>query len=126
MSSPGKYNFNVYQGATWDEEITLRNADQTPMNLTGFEARMQVRATIDSSTVLLTLNNANTRLTVVDATAGKLHLLVAAEDTALLPLAFERQRYVYDLELVRPSPAPEYVRRVLQGRINCYPEVTRA
>ncbi len=126
MSAPGNYNFKVYQGATWDEEIQLRNADQTPMNLTGFQARMQVRETIESTATLLDLNDTNTRLTVTDATAGKIRLLVAAADTALLPLNFEKQRYVYDLELFRPSPAPEYVRRVLQGRVDCYPEVTRA
>lgn len=125
MSAPGKYNFEVWQGSTWDEEITLRNADQTPMDLTGFSARMQVREAIDADTVILDLNGANGRLTVSDPAAGKLRLTVSAADTALLPLEFEKKTYLYDLELFRASPAPEYVRKVLAGKVKCHPEVTR-
>lgn len=126
MSKPGKYTFEVYQGSTWDEEIILRNADGTPMNLTGMQARMQLRPEIGSDVVILDLSPSNGRLTVVDAAQGRIHLLVSAADTAALPLDFEVQTYVYDLELFRSLPAPEYVRKVLAGKVKCFPEVTRA
>lgn len=125
MSAPGKYNFTVYQGSTWDEEIVLRNADGTPMVLTGMQARMQLREEISSTTAILDLNDANGRLTVTDAAQGRIRLLVSAADTAALPLDFETKTYLYDLELFRPLPAPEYVRKVLAGKVKCFPEVTR-
>lgn len=125
MSKPGKYTFEVYQGSTWDEEIILRNADGTPMNLTGMQARMQLRPEVGSADVILDLNPTNARLTVTDAAQGRIQLLVSAADTAALPLDFETQTYVYDLELFRSTPAPEYVRKVLAGKVKCYPEVTR-
>ena len=126
MSKPGKYTFEVYQGSTWDEEIILRNADGTPMNLTGMQARMQLRPEIGSAVVILDLSPSNGRLTVTDAAQGRIQLLVSAADTAALPLDFEVQTYVYDLELFRSLPAPEYVRKVLAGKVKCFPEVTRA
>ncbi|MBT9153347.1 MAG: hypothetical protein DDT39_00004 [Firmicutes bacterium] len=125
MSAPGKHNFIVYQGSTWDEEIVLNNADGTPMNLTGMQARMQLREEFASPSFILALDGTNGRLTVSDAVGGRLRLLVAALDTAALPLDFEPKVYLYDLELFRPLPEPEYVRKVLAGRVKCFPEITR-
>ena len=86
---------------------------------------MQVRESVDSAAVLLDLSSANGRLSITLPLAGTLQILVSAEDTAALPLGFETQTYVYDVEVFRPTPLPEYVRKVLKGKLKCYPEVTR-
>lgn len=125
MSSPARYTFRAYQGQTWEEAITINNPDGTPVDLTGYTARMHVRGDISDAEPILILDDDNGRLVVSDAAAGELTLLVAAEDMAELPLFFDVQVWVYDIEIVRVSPAPDYVRRVMEGGVVCYPEVTR-
>lgn len=126
MAAPATHTFSVYQGQTWEETLVVNNPDGTPMNLTGFAARMHIRAEIGDAATIMELGLANERLLVSDAAAGELTLLVSAADTAALPLNFEPQTWVYDVEIYRASPAPEYVQRILQGSINASPEVTRA
>lgn len=128
MAKPAKKNLELYQGSTWEQLITVTTdaAGLVPMNLTGFQARMQLREELGSPTVVLDLNPGNGRIGVVDAPGGVIQILVSAADTAALPLNFEPQTYVYDLEVFRATPAPEYVRKVLVGKVKCLPEVTRA
>ena len=127
MSKPAVRNLELYQGSTWDQviNVTTDAAGTTPMDLTGFLARMQVRESIESDTVILDLTAANGRIAVSNAATGTIQILVSAADTAALPLDFETQTYVYDLEVYRPTPAPEYVRKVMRGKLKCFPEVTR-
>ena len=125
MTTPANHTFNIYQGATWDETITLRNADLTPLDIDGLGARMQMRESTDDADVILELNTTNGRLTVTDGPNGVLTLLVSAADTSSLPVDHETTAYTYDLEIYRTTPAPEYVRRVLQGVVIVSPEVTR-
>ena len=126
MSSPQKQNFKVYQGATWEHRLLLTNAPAgTPLDLTGFQARMQMREEIGSSTSVMDLTSANGRLVITNPTEGEIRILVSAADTALLPLDGEKKTYVYDIEVFRPLPAPEFVRRVFEGKVDCFPEVTR-
>ena len=37
---PAKHNFYVYRGATFSEQIEWKDESGTPVNLTGFTARM--------------------------------------------------------------------------------------
>lgn len=127
MSKPAKRNLELYQGSTW-EQVVLVTTDAdglVPMDLTGFQARMQVREEIGSADVVLDLTPANGRIAVVNPAQGAIQILVSAADTAALPLDFEQKTFVYDIEVFRPTPAPEYVRKVLVGKLKCYPEVTR-
>ena len=130
MPSPANYTFSVYQGQTWQEPLLLKNADGTAMDLTGYQARMHIRADIADSTTVLELDADNDRLEVTDPTAGEITLSVTAEDMAALPLDHEIQVWVYDLEIFIPEQAgppvvPEIVYRVLAGAVVAYPEVTR-
>lgn len=126
MASPAIHAFTVYQGQTWEEQLIVQNPDGTPTDLTGFKARMHVREEISSPDTILELGDADGTLVVTDAAAGEITLLVSAAATAALPLNFEPQSWVYDLEIYRESPAPEYVQRILQGFVHAVPEVTRA
>lgn len=110
------YDMILDQGSTFSNVIQITDSEETPLNLTGFTARMQVRPSVSSSTVLLELTNANSRITIT-AAEGKINLSVDATTTSGLTPG----NYVYDLETVNGS----VVERILQGSFLIRAEVTR-
>jgi hypothetical protein len=121
---PLRYDLTIYRGATFDQPL-LWKPGGTPQNLTGWSARMQVRATVDSATVIVELTTANNRIvlgTSGDLTTGAIRLLLSATDTSSLPLSTDPAGHVYDLELVGPGGIVE---RLVEGRVIVSPEVTR-
>lgn len=107
----------IQQGATWEQSIEVLEPDGvTPSNLTGYTARMMVKASRDDTTALLELTTENGGI-VIDGAAGSLLLTISATDTAAIDWA----RAVYDLELALSGS----VERILEGTIECTPEVTR-
>ena len=110
--SAGIYNFTLNQGATFNKQMTVKE-NNSPLNLTGYTAAMQLRSTYDSSTVALSMTAA-----VVNATQGVLSISATATATA----ALEEGIYVYDLEI---STSAGVVTRLLQGQVTVSPEVTR-
>lgn len=120
MQAPGLLDLNIYQGASWDYTLTWQTGG-TPVNLTNYGARMQVRETHASSTAILSLV-AGTGITL-GGTAGTILLQASATQTAAISATPPGpQQYVYDLELVSPSST---VIRLVEGRVLVYPEVTR-
>lgn len=103
------------QGDTWAREIEWTNDDDTPVDLTGATARMQLRSSVNSPQVVLELTSEDG--IAVDP-AGKLTIQVAAPMTALMPAGLG----VYDLEVSFPS---EVVQTVIRGSYIVTPEVTR-
>ena len=119
MTTPAKLKFTIYQGATFRKRLTWKGPlpAQTPIDLTGCAARMQVRAEVESPTVLLSLTTENGGLTLGGA-AGTVDLYVSDEDAG----AITWDAGVWDLEIVHPSGE---VTRLAQGSIAVSPEVTR-
>lgn len=89
----------------------------TPVTLTGYTARMQIRATVESTTTLVSLTTENGGITL-DNTAKTITLLMTATATA----ALDWTEAVYDLELVSSGGV---VTRLLSGSISVQTEVTR-
>lgn len=115
MSAPAAtYNVICDQGATFQRQLTWTDSTGTAVNLTGYTARMQVRPTVDSSTLTLELTTSNGRITLGGA-AGTIDLLVLA---SAMTMAGD---YVYDLELVYGTT----VTRLVQGFFTVRAEVTR-
>ena len=112
----GVYNFTVEQGATWSRDLTIKNPDNTVMNLTGYSARMQVRKDVDASSPLVELSTTNGQI-VITPLLGKLTLSLSATQTASLS-----KGGVYDLEIV--SGGGE-VTRVIEGQFILKKNVTR-
>jgi hypothetical protein len=110
------YDILIEQGATYSQVITYKDAG-VAVNLTGYTARMQVRATLESASTLVELTTANSRI-ALGGTAGTISLTIAAADTAALTAG----RGVYDLELVSGSGI---VTRLLQGVATISRNVTR-
>ncbi len=117
MSSPaGVYNIVCDQGATLTRTLTYKDSTGALVNLSGFTARMQVRADVESTGTVLSLTTENGGITLGGA-AGTVVLLATATQTA----AITAGDYVYDLELVSGS----VVTRLVQGSFLVRPEVTR-
>lgn len=102
--------FNAYTGGG---EVLYH----PPVNLTGFTARMQIRETVESTTVLHSLTTENGGITLGGA-AGTIALTISASDTA----AFTFDTAVYDLEVVS---AGGVVTEVASGAVLMNDEVTR-
>jgi hypothetical protein len=110
------YDLLIEQGATYSQVITYKD-NGVAVNLTGYTARMQVRATLESASTLVELTTANSRIALGGA-AGTITLTISATDTAGLTAG----RGVYDLELVSGSGI---VTRLLQGVATISRNVTR-
>jgi hypothetical protein len=112
----GTHNFICEQGATFSREITWLDSQGLPVNLTGYTARMQVRATASAASTIFSLTSPSGGIVLGDAT-GTITITIAATATAAAPAGC----YVYDLELVDGST----VYRLLQGDFTVDAEVTR-
>lgn len=111
------YNITIEQGARWARSIVV-DSDGTPWNLTGYDARMQIRQRYTSSTaeISLTVGDGIT----ITAAAGQIDLAIGATDTA----AFDFLAGHYDLELIPPA-GEDHVIRLLEGTVTVSREVTR-
>lgn len=121
-----KRDLSVQAGATWTERITYRDtASNSPINITGYSARMQLRSATDASVVDLEINTGNSRL-IITGGSGLIELRVAAADTTPLAKDNKSTKYVYGLELYRTVSGVEEVISLLYGDITVLPEVVRA
>lgn len=113
---PAKHNFYVYRGATFSEQIEWKDESGTPVNLTGFTARLHMRETLEATDPFLTLTTENGGISL-GGVAGTIQLLASATQTT----AITATSGVYDLELVSGAN----VTRLLEGLVIISPEVTR-
>ena len=119
MTLPIKRKLTILQGATFRKRWTWRPGG-VPMDFTGCKARMQVRAEIDSTVVLLELTTEIGGI-ILAAGPGTIDLYIGAIDTAVI--AWESG--VFDLEIIHPGALPDDVTRIVQGTVSVSPEVTR-
>ena len=115
--SSSRHNFTIEQGTTLMKPFIWKDSDGVPVDLTGYTAKMQVRQSPQSGTVLLELSTSNGRITLGGA-AGTITLVLTAATTA----AIAWRRGVYDIELTSGDGT---VTRLLEGEIQVSKEVTR-
>ena len=117
-----KHPLKIEQGTDFSDLTYWKTgtslADATPVNLTGWTARMQIRSRIDSPTVLKELTTVNGGI-VLGGALGSIEIKMTNAETAALTWVSA----VYDLELVAPG---NVVRRHFYGSVSVSPEVTRA
>jgi hypothetical protein len=119
------WKIRIGQGETWRMVLRLSNpadpdtgASGGPINLTGYTARMQIRATVGSPDILMQLTSElGGGITVVGPT-GTMSLLIGDVATAALPWTWA----VYDLEI---ESATGETTRLLRGEVEVEAEVTR-
>lgn len=122
----GTHNFVWEQGATIDEPIIWKDASLVVIPVTGYTARMQVRSTLGSSTILHEFTTENSGI-VVDGAAGKFTIKATAVQSAgwttwPIPGGQTSPVAVYDLEVISPT---NVVTRLLKGTVTLDLEVTR-
>ena len=110
--SAGTYNFTFEQGATFSRQLTVQD-NGTAMNLTNYSARMQLRSSVESTTVALAVTWA-----ITGATDG----IVTVSNTATETMAVDAGIYVYDLEI---ESSAGVVTRLMQGTATITANVTR-
>lgn len=115
MQNPAIYNVTMYQGASFDLSLTW-NVNSSPVNLTGYSSRMQVRNSFDSTTPVLSFTSGSG--ITLGGTAGTILVAASAATTAGVATG----QYVYDLEMVSGGSA---VTRLIQGTFLVDPEVTK-
>ena len=129
--SAGKHNFTCEQGATFDRTITYRDGEGAPIDLTGCSARMHVREYAGGDLVVAfyssTLTGSSNGYAILngsveqmeDGANGNIRLLISAANTASLRTGSLK----YDLEI--ESPVTSVVSRLIEGKFNVVPEITR-
>jgi len=123
----GRYSFVIEQGSTLNLELQYKDSSGTPIDLTDYNGRMQIRPSVASSTVYITLSSSlepdGTGLNfsgsngATPPTSGSIGVYISAASSSLL--SFDTA--VYDLELSSGS----YVTRILEGQVKLSKEVTR-
>ena len=113
---PGEYEIVCYQGATLSETLTATDtATNTPINWTGYTAKLQVRRYPDSE-LILSLSTGGLGITTL-TNDGKVTYTATDTQTG----AIVAGNYVYDLELTSGA----YVIRLLQGTFTVSAQVTQ-
>ena len=131
--SAGKYSFTIEQGATVKFEVQYKDSNSNPIDLTNYQARMQIRSTKESTSLICNLSSSldvdGTGLSLTPAsaslvlpkTSGSIGIYISAASSSL----FSFSEAVYDLEIVSGSGAGQSVTRILEGKIKLSKEVTR-
>ena len=105
-------NLVLEQGVDFQATFTIRNTNNTPLNLTGYSGISSIRKSPSSSTAYpLTLS-------FVDRLNGKIAVSMGYTATS----AIEGGRYVYDVILISPN---SYRSRAVQGNVLVTPGVSR-
>ena len=118
-----KYSFTIEQGSTVDFEIVYKDSNSDPIDLTLYTARMQIRPSIGSDIVHMTLssslNPCGTGLNMSGSnstnppTSGSIGIFISAASSSLLDF----NEAVYDLEIASGSGNCANVTRILQGKV---------
>ena len=115
-------NLTVVQNTNFDDSVLIRDADtQTPFDLTGYSARMQVRREINDTTPVFDWSSADGEL-VMGGVLGTITWDISAAETAVPEVDWDGELWVYDLLLTSPSGD---VDRALYGTITIYGSSTR-
>lgn len=111
------YDILIEKGATFRLGLTWRDANGTPVDLTNWSARMQIRESINDAEAAVDLSSPSAGI-ALGGTAGTISVTITAAQTAALTI----RRGVYDLEV---QDIVGNVTRLLQGAVEVSPEVTR-
>ncbi len=129
----GYYNFIIEQGSTLDYRVQYKDANNAPIDLTDYHAKMQIRNAPGGGTLYMTLSSSlktcgtginmtpTSASIVLPKSSGSFSIYLSAASSSLLN--FDKAHY--DLELISGSGACAQVIRVLQGRIKLSKEVTK-
>jgi hypothetical protein len=118
----GKYSFVIEQGSTLNFSIVYNDANGQPVDLSTYNAQMQIRQTYSSPPLLTlssSLNADGTGLNMSNAVSGTIGIYIASCTSSLLTF----NEALYDLDIISGSNCP-IVNRILEGKVKLSKEVT--
>jgi hypothetical protein len=101
------------QGATFNVNVDLSEANSTPINVSGYTFSSSIRKSYYSASV-----TANLTVTVDNAANGNVSLSLPAANTANIKAG----RYVFDVKQIDSS---NITSRIIEGIITVNPQVTK-
>ena len=115
--TPGKYDFVCPQGSTLARTLTYK-IDDDPVNLNGYNARLQVREYLSAPDYILGIDSSSGSTNIyTGGSAGTINITIDPLTTASIVPG----KYVYDLEIYTTIN----VYRLIEGKFIVTPEVTR-
>jgi len=128
----GRYSFVIEQGATTNFEIQYTDSSGTPVDLTYYTGRLQIRSTYaqDSGELFLTLssslNSDGTGLNFSGSngstppTSGSIGIFISSTTSSALTF----KEALYDLEIYSGSNNSPFTVRLLEGKVQLSKQVT--
>ena len=107
-------NLTIDQGATFSSDVTVKDANGNPFDLTGYTASAKMAKGYASTKT----RKAITCIVNGDPTTGIVTISMTADETSVC----DEGRYVYDLEILQTSSST--ITRVNEGIITVRPQVT--
>ena len=108
-----KYDFTLYQGATFNRTLVIKDTNNDVVNITGYTFAGQVRTSAHSGTVEGTF-----AVAVANPSAGTVSWEMSATNTQNIPA----QQCVYDIEMTQANGD---IVRILEGFVDVKANVTR-
>jgi len=110
---PANYDLVLYRGDYFPMSITLRDASNVVMNLTGYTGKASIRATYEDAVAY------NFTVTIPAPTTGAVQLVLPSSVSVTLAPG----SYIWDVQLTEPGGAN--VRTYIAGDVKVYDEVSR-
>ena len=127
IMAAGRYSFVIEQGATTNFQINWNDESGSPVDLSGYHARMQIRPQVEAATALLSLtsslNSDGTGINLSGSNgtqplaSGSIGIYISAVSSSALDFG----EAFYDLEMVNGNE----VTRLLEGKVKLSKNVTR-
>ena len=135
----GTYTFIIEQGSTVDFQIDYKDSSGNPVNLTDYQARMQIRPSKDSSDIICGLSSSlsadgsgldmtpPSASTTLPQSSGSMRVFISAFSSSQFASGSNPswERASYDLEIRSGSGANTIINRILEGKVKLSREVTR-
>jgi hypothetical protein len=103
----------IDQGSDYSSIVTVLSATNSPLNLTGYVAKSQLRKSYGSSV------SYNITCTIQNAALGRVRLALTAAQTEAIP----HGRWLYDVEITETATGKK--KRVVEGIATITPQITQ-
>ena len=112
------YNLDIIQGSTFSAQLFAKDANSVAIDLSGYNVRGVVKYNYGTGVALVNLNPSVNTTSPYTAASGVIDVGITAANTASLPVG----RGVYYIEMYNVDETE--VKKLLDGRVKIYPEVT--